>query len=128
MWAGSGCADAIMAAAHNPRCIPSGYRHQITWIDPVAVSVVVDLVYTPERDSPLSNKDRRPGYLDGSGMFCPTSTEVAPDSLKYAFQKSVTFCCSATPSGRRSLVPPRPTPAACTFAFLRGAINLSFRN
>src|SRR5262249_4744594 len=49
---------------------------------------------------------RRPGYLDGSRRFCPTSTELAPASLKYAFQKSVTFCCSATPSGRRSLVPP----------------------
>src|SRR5215469_11225500 len=64
MWAGSGCPDAIMAAAHNPRCIPSGYRHQITWIDHVAVSVVVDLVYYPRTRLALEQQ-RSPSGLFG---------------------------------------------------------------
>src|ERR1700745_1158756 len=90
--------------------------------------LVVEENSLPLRRGGRRHFDRFDGYLDGSGMFCPMSTDSAPDCLKYASQNSVTFRCSATVSGRRSFVAPRPTPAMCTSAFLRAGINLSLCN
>src|SRR5262249_34103219 len=86
---------------------------------------LLGLLATRRRPLPLRGFDR---YLDGSRMFCPMSTGSAPACLKYALQNSVTFRCSATVSGWRSFVAPRPTPATCTSAFLSEGINLSFCN